>query len=217
MHEQVLELDHPRFRHVWASVFTRRLVADCMTHDCTMVDKDPHVRKLDACCQYGCDVDLRERDAILARADDIRPLLRAEVKDVPWFDSEIEDDADYPSGQVVRSAVHEDGCLFLAHDRRGCAIHRASIEGSWDFHGVKPAICRLFPLSYEEDTIVIADEFPEYSCAHVDGPTLYRITRDALAAIFDPALVVAMDKAEAQVLAAQAAAQAAEPRRLPVV
>jgi hypothetical protein len=59
---------------------------------------------------------------------------------------------------------------------------------------------------------VIADEYPEYSCAHVDGPTLYRITRDALADIFDEALVVAMDDAEARVLAAQTPG----PRRLPV-
>lgn len=208
MDEQVVALDHPRFRYVWASIFTRKLVADCMTHRCTMVDT--HTEKLDACCQYGCDVDLREREAILARAGDIRELLRDEVKDAAWFDDEIEEDPDYPSGKVVRTAVHNDGCLFLAHDRRGCAIHRASLERGWDFRGVKPAICRLFPLSYEEDTIVIADEAPEYSCAHVDGPTLYRITRDALADIFDPALVAALDRAEAQVLAAQ-------PRRLPTV
>lgn len=208
--EVVLPLDHPRFRHVWASVFTRRLVADCMTHTCTMVDKEPHRQKLDACCQYGCDVDLGERDAILGRADDIRALLRPEVKQLPWFDTEIEEDPDYPSGKVVRTAVHEDGCLFLAHDRRGCAIHRASLERGWDFRGVKPAICRLFPLSYEEDTICIADEWVEYSCAHVDGPTLYRITRDALADIFDPALVAAMDAVEASLLGS-------EPKRLPVV
>jgi Fe-S-cluster containining protein len=101
------------------------------------------------------------------------------------------------------------GCIFLAHDRRGCAIHRAALEGGWSLHGVKPAICRLFPLSYESDTIVVADEYPEYSCAHVDGPTLYRITRDALADVFGEPLVVAMDAAETQALAT-------EPRRLPV-
>lgn len=208
--EVVVPLDHPRFRHAWASIFTRRLVADCMTHACKMVDRQPHLAKLDACCQYGCDVDLHEREAILAKAGDIRPLLVPAVRDVPWFDDEIEEDPDYPSGKVVRTALHEDRCLFLAHDQRGCAIHRASIERGWDFNGVKPAICRLFPLSYEEDMIVIADEYAEYSCAHVEGPTLYRITRDTLADVFDRALVVAMDAAEARVLANA-------PRRLPVL
>ena len=208
MDEEAVELAHPRFKHVWTSVFTRKLAADCMTHKCTMVET--HKVKLDACCQYGCDVDLLERDAILARADLIRPLLRADVDGKPWFETDEEVDPDYPSGRVVRTEVHDDGCLFLAHDRRGCAIHRASIEQGWDFRGVKPAICRLFPLSYEEDMIVIADEATEYSCAHVDGPTLYRITRDTLGELFGADLVVQLDAAEARVLAAR-------PRHLPVL
>ena len=207
MDELSVALDHPRFHSVSAAIFTRRLAADCMTHQCTMVDT--HTEKLDACCQYGCDVDLRERAAIEARGDQIRALLLPEVRDARWFDPEEEVDADYPSGRVVRTEVHGGGCIFLAHDRRGCAIHRAAIEGGWDFRGVKPAICRLFPLSYEADEIVIADEYPEYSCAHVEGPTLYRITRDALGDLFGEPLVAALDAAEAQVLAAA-------PRRLPV-
>src|SRR4051794_28422169 len=98
MDEPTVDLDHPRFRSVWAAIFTRRLAADCMTHRCTMVDT--HTEKLEACCQYGCDVDLREREAIEARSDDIRALLRAEVKHSRWFDPEEEEDDDYPSGRV---------------------------------------------------------------------------------------------------------------------
>jgi len=208
-----VSLDHPRFRFVEAAIFTRRLVADCMTHRCTMVDTQPHREKLDACCQYGCDVDLRERAAIEARADQIRGMLRDDAKRADWFEPEETADADYPSGRVVRTAVHGGGCIFLAHDRRGCAIHRAAIEGSWDFRGVKPAICRLFPLSYERDEIMIAEEYPEYSCAHVEGPSLYRITRETFAELFGEALVAALDAAEAHVLASEAAGT---PRRLPL-
>ena len=201
MDDSVVSVDHPRFRFAWYAIFTRKLVADCMTHSCKLVDRKPHADKLDACCQYGCDVDLHEREAILARAESIRPRLLPVVQNLPWFDDEIEHDTDYPSGQVVRTAVHGSGCLFLAHDRRGCAIHRASIEDGWDFRGVKPAICRLFPLSYEGDTLLIADEYEEYSCAHVEGPTLYRITRDTLADVFGAPLVIALDAAESRVLA----------------
>ena len=207
MEEPSVALEHPRFRWAWTAVFTRKLAVDCMTHRCTMVETKRE--KLDACCQYGCDVDLRERDAIEARAGDIRALLRPEAQRTRWFDPEEEVDPDYPSGRVVRTEVFGGGCIFLAHDQRGCAIHRASIEGGWDMRGVKPAICRLFPLSYEDDAIVIADEYAEYSCAHVEGPSLYRITRSALGDIFGEALVVALDDAEARVLAAA-------PRRLPV-
>jgi Fe-S-cluster containining protein len=219
MDEPAVPLDHARFRSVDAAIFTRRLAPDCMVHQCTLVQDEhgaaitpPH-GKLDACCQYGCDVDLRERAAIQARAGDIRALLRKDVADARWFEEDVWDDADYPSGQVVRTEVVGGGCVFLAHDRRGCAIHRASLERGWDFRGVKPAICRLFPLSYERDAILIAEEYPEYSCAHVEGPTLYRITRDTLGELFGDDLVTALDAAEARVLAAVPL----EPRRLPVV
>lgn len=204
-----LRIDHPRFATVDPAIFTKKLVGDCMTHACQFLVPDQH-EKLDACCQYGCDVDLAERDAILAKADDIRPLLRPEVANRPWFETEVEHDKDYPSGAVVRTEVVNYGCLFLQHDQRGCAIHRASIERGWDFRGVKPAICRLFPLSYEDDAIVIADEYEEYSCAHVEGPSLYRISRDTIGDVFGPELVRALDAAEAQVLASQ-------PKRLPVL
>jgi len=198
---QHVELDHPRFTKAEVDVFIRRVVADCMTHQCTMHASG--TVKLDACCQYGCDVDLFERDAILKRADQIRPVLRAEAAALPWFDeSEPEHDPDVPSGTVVRTSVFEGRCLFLAHDRRGCAIHRASLEQGWDFRGVKPSICRLFPLSYGEGAIVVSDDYPDYSCAYEPtAPTLYRVARDALGDLFGAALVTAMDAAEAKLLA----------------
>jgi Fe-S-cluster containining protein len=198
-----VELDHPRFTKAELEVFTRRVVADCFEHTCKM--HETGTTKLEACCQYGCDVDLFERDAILARAEQIRPVLRAEVQNLPWFDeSEPEHDPDVPSGTVVRTAVHGSGCLFLSHDKRGCAIHRASLEQGWDFHGVKPSICRLFPLSYGEGMIVVSDDYHDYSCAYQDdAPSLYQVARDALAALFGPELVRAMDAAEARVLSRQ--------------
>ncbi len=208
--EPTIALDHWKWQRAEIAVFTRRVVADCMSHQCTIVDGNK--LKLDACCQYGCDVDLSERNAILERADSIRPILSAEVRDLPWFDeSKPEQDPDTPSGTVVRTAVHKDGCLFLAHDKRGCAIHRASLEQGWDFRGVKPTICRLFPLTYGDGAIFVSDDYPDYSCAyHEDAPTLYQVARDAIGDIFGPELVRAMDAAEAQVLAMQ-------PKKLKVI
>jgi Fe-S-cluster containining protein len=227
-----LALDHPRFRTVDPALFTRRMAPDCMTHRCTVVQDEhgtalahPIVRN-DVCCQYGCDVDLAERDAILAHAGDIGALLRPEAAAKPWFDDELFHDADYPSGAVVRSAVHEGACIFIAHDQRGCAIHRAALESGWDMRGVKPAICRLYPVSYDDGAIILAPEYPEYSCAHAEGPSLYRLTRDLLGELFGEALVIALDAAEARALAAApeaGAVAAASPRpspaakRLPIV
>ena len=84
-------------------------------------------------------------------------------------------------GPLVRTEVHDGGCIFLAHDRRGCAIHRASIESGWPFQGIKPAICRLFPLSYGEDWIVIAPSFATDKAVALPSPLLDALT----SAIFD--------------------------------
>jgi len=204
-------IDHPRFRRAERAIFVRRVVADCMSHRCRTLNPDRE--KLDACCQYGADTDLAERDAILAHADEIRALLLPHAKDAPWFSEEIEDDDDFPSGRHVRTLPFGDGCVFLSHDGRGCAIHRASIENGWDFRGVKPHVCRLFPLSYDDEAIVLSDDYPDYSCAFEPAaPSVYRVGRDTLGSIFGPELVAALDAAEATVLAELSP----QPRRLPI-
>jgi len=191
-------IDHPRFRRVQRDIFINRVVADCMTHECRLRKHDDRV-KLDACCQYGVDVDISERDNILLHKDQIRGLLRKEVADKPWFKDEVNEDPDFPTGKFVRTTTYNDGCIFLAHDLRGCAIHRASIEGSWDFHGIKPHVCRLFPLSYDKESIVLSDDYPDYSCAQEPtAPTVYRVGREALGAIFGDELVTVLDRAEAE-------------------
>jgi Fe-S-cluster containining protein len=207
---EFIAVDHDRFHRVDRNIFVRRVVADCMTHACVQHadEGQPLARPrplLEACCQYGADTDLAERDAILGHADQLRELLVPAARTAPWFTTDVQIDPDYPSGQHVRTAVFKradgvDGCVFLAHDRRGCAIHRAALEGGWDLHQVKPHICRLFPMSYEEDAIVISDDYEDYDCADAPGaPSLYRVARDTLAAVFGPALVAALDAVEATV------------------
>lgn len=211
---EYLSVQHERFRFVQRDLFERRFVADCMSHACTHIADEgepisPPRPLLDACCQYGADTDLGERDAILARRAQIAPLLVPAARLVPWFGDELEADADQPSGFFVRTEVFEGGCVFLAHDKRGCAIHRASLEQGWSFDGVKPHICRLFPLSYDSDTLLLSDDFTDYDCAdHPDAPTLYRVLRDTLASVFGAALVTALDAVEATITGVPAATPA---------
>jgi len=153
----------------------------------------------------GADGDLFEGGKILGRRFELLQMMRPEVHNIPWFTTDITLDPDFPSGQYVRTAVATDadgeGCVFLHHDKRGCAIHRASIENNWDFRGTKPHICRLFPLSYDEEGIVISDDYEDYSCAFVDtAPTLYRHTRALFAELFGEELVQVLDEAEAKAL-----------------
>ncbi len=196
-----IALDHPRFRRAQRDIFLRRVTPDCMNHTCKLLKHDSRT-KLDACCQYGVDADLHERDGILAHADQIRALLDEDARDRPWFKDEINADKDFPSGAYVRTNTHGDGCIFLAHDARGCAIHRASIEGGWSFEGIKPHVCRLFPLSYDDESIVLSDDYADYSCAlDVTAPSVYRVARDVIEEIFGQDLVDALDRAEAIVTA----------------
>jgi Fe-S-cluster containining protein len=209
---EYVPLDHPRFRRADRDLFVRRIVADCMTHQCRM--HHANTEHLDACCQYGADVDVGERDQILQHAAQIRSILRPEARHAPWFEGDEEVDPDFPSGRLVRTRPFRGGCVFLHHDGRGCAIHRASVEGDWDFHGVKPHVCRLFPLSYDDQALLISDDYDDYSCAHLaSSPTLYRNGRTTLAALFGDALVHALDVAEATVLSNATPAQP----RLPVL
>jgi propanediol dehydratase small subunit len=67
-------LVHRRFVKAQRDIFIKRVTPDCMRHQCRIARE--HGRPmLDACCRHGADVDVGERDAILARADDIAAIL----------------------------------------------------------------------------------------------------------------------------------------------
>jgi hypothetical protein len=97
--------------------------------------------------------------------------------------------------------------VFLQHDARGCALHRAALEHGFAPQEIKPAVCRLYPLAFGEGTIGLSDDFPRYSCAgDASGPTLYRLMRTTLADTFGVALVRRLDAIERRLLG----------RRLPI-
>lgn len=204
-------LQHARFTRVEIAIFTNRLVADCMQHDCVEIAGGKNLAQHDICCQYGADVDLFERDRILQHADAIARVMHPAAAAAPWFTEEQEEMEDFPSGAAVRTATFAGGCVFLQHDKRGCAIHRVALEQGWDFRGTKPHVCRMFPMTYDDDTIMVSDDYPDYSCAFVaTAPTLYRVQRETIGDVFGPELVAELDRVEAEVLSAV-------PRRLPVV
>ena len=113
----LVDVAHPRFRRVEPAIFVQPLVADCMTHACR--HHAPDTAQLDACCQYGADVDRAERDAILAHADELGAILTPAAAAAPWFTDDVRVDRDFPSGKHVRTAMFGAGCVFLQHDRRG--------------------------------------------------------------------------------------------------
>jgi hypothetical protein len=207
-----LVLDHPVVRVVYPEMFSVTFTPDCMAHSCRCEDEGGRVR-LDACCQHGADVNLHERDAILARAAEIEKVLDEPFRDRKrWFDdSSPEEDPDVPSGVLIRTgtagADESSGCVFLQHGGRGCALHRAALENGFAPQAIKPQVCRLYPLAYGWGELGLSDDFARYSCANESGgPSVYRLMRGVLGDVFGVDLVIRLDRVERQVLG----------RRLPI-
>jgi len=201
-----LAVNHPVIQRVEGDIFRFTFAADCIQHQCRCRADDDRPR-LDACCQYGADVLLDEMNAILRRADEIAPTLKPGRRDPSrWFDMrDPQSDPDVPGGVLVRTATADrddesSGCVFLQHTgARGCGLHRAALAKGWDPIAIKPKVCSLYPLTWHNRTLRLSPDFPSYSCAHDGGPTVYRLMRATIAAIFGAALVEELDGLESKV------------------
>jgi hypothetical protein len=145
------------------------------------------------CCSHGVYVDLADAGRIVDEAELIKPQLPQPNRDVDnWFDGDVGEDADFPSGyrvgtQVVPDATKMDGttCVFLRKDNL-CGLQAASIAAKrhpWD---LKPFYCALYPLILVGDTLQLDDDNSLYrngaTCQRAETtPTpLYIMLRDEL-------------------------------------
>src|ERR1044071_8053910 len=87
---------------VGEEIFTYRYASTCSMASCTA-----------RCCRYGVLVDIAHRDRILSEAALVVQYMDATQQHDPslWFDPELEIDEDFPSGQVVNTNTHNDGCV----------------------------------------------------------------------------------------------------------
>lgn len=197
-----LAVHHERVHAVDREIFLARFAPDCLTHLCRCLDEGGQ-RRLDACCQHGCDLELDERDAILARAGAVASILEASYRDPGrWFDaSDPEHDPDGATWvrTATRGADEASGCVFLAHDGRGCALHRAALEHHFTPGEIKPVVCRLYPMTLGDGILCLSDDFLRYSCSEEGGPTVYRLQRNTLGEIFGGDLIQRLDGLERSV------------------
>ena len=198
-----LKLNHPAFESVDGEIFTQTFTPDCMAHACVCREEDDRPRN-DACCRFGADVLVPEKTAILRRAPQIAAVLKETRRDpAGWFDEEDpERDPDAPGGILLRTAtqqpgVETSGCVFLDHTgHRGCGLHRAALQFGFDPAEIKPAVCRLYPLSASKRRLRLSSDFDWYSCAGDAGPSVYRLMRGVLASLYDDGLVAELDRLE---------------------
>jgi hypothetical protein len=197
------EINHPLIAFVDVEIFAVTFAPDCMTHSCRCRD-DGDSQRNDACCQHGADVPIPEKAAILRRAAEIASVMKADWRQPStWFD-EREPELDADVGMVLRTRTvdpddESSGCIFLEHTGpRGCGLHRAALVHGFDPVEIKPTVCRLYPLTYDNRRLSLSSDFDRYSCANDDGPTVYRVMRQAVGEAFGPALVEELDRVESE-------------------
>lgn len=173
-------------KQVDVDVFRLRASSSCL--QCTHC--------MDSCCQYGCDVNIKERDRILALRPRLEPYVVAGAE--PWFSEEVHTDPDYETGQFVRTRVVKGACAFLRRDGRGCGIHAFAVREGLDYHTIKPLVCWLFPVTWDRGLLRPSyDVTDDLACAGT-GPTVYEVARDEIRVMFGAALVAELDVLKAQ-------------------
>jgi Fe-S-cluster containining protein len=120
-----------------------------------------------ACCGGGVLVDIAHRDRVLAEAQLVVRYMEPSQEHDPgcWFEDEVVEDPDYPSGRAVCTTVVNDTCVFLDSNRR-CVLHMAEAESP----ALKPFYCRAYPVAIVRGRITLDTEWcPEETqcCATV--------------------------------------------------
>lgn len=135
-------------------LFQRTLIQGCAVERCDAT-----------CCKLGVWADLSERDKIIAHAEVIRKYLEPHQPTDPslWFEPDIIDDSDFPSGKAIGTAVGDSGCVFLKANGHCVLQHAATMEGL-DKFSLKPFFCVAYPVTISDGVLTMDD--PD----HADRP-----------------------------------------------
>jgi len=204
----MIELSHPytsrngspTIDRVDPRIFTIKYFSDCMS--CSFC--------FDLCCQYGCNISPLDQANILKHATALETRVGRPASE--WFDDEWETSVDFPGGRVMRTRLYEGGlrrqqiCVFAGQGGRGCILHAYALENGLSPYDVKPEDCHLFPIIYENGTLMPAVEIDEGSLiCQGGGETLFRSLSASLAHYFGDALIEELKVIEAGILEASPA------------
>ncbi|MDQ2691566.1 MAG: DUF3109 family protein [Chloroflexota bacterium] len=153
----------------------------------------------DWCCSFGADIDIQNVEKIQQQRDEIMPFIRP--WEVEWFERDYSYYEEYAGNQFTRINPQGPRCVFISKDQRGCGLHRYAFSRQMDYHEIKPLVCILFPLSFSEGVLCLAQELDDDSlvCAGA-GSSAYRSLRNELEYYFGRDCVEEMDAIESRVL-----------------
>jgi Fe-S-cluster containining protein len=153
----------------------------------------------DWCCSFGADIDIQNVEKIREHREEIQPFIRK--SEVEWFETEYTYYEEYAGNQYTRINPQGTRCVFISKDQRGCGLHRYAITKGMDYHEIKPLVCILFPLSFEEGILSLAPELDDNSlvCSGA-GASAYRALRNELEHYFGPEFTEEIDAIEKRVL-----------------
>jgi len=87
-----------------------------------------------------------------------------EIPSSQWFKDEVETDINYPSGETIMTRIYNNKCVFYKHSHRGCSLQRFCIERGMDIHLLKPMVCCLFPVAWENKRLYVSGFLDELPC-----------------------------------------------------
>lgn len=173
----------PLISKVDTRIFTERYFTYCLK--CNFCN--------DSCCYFSTDVDLENLERINQWAEDLESYSGINKSD--WFQEGYKPYPEYPGKAFVRVNRIKGACAFLSRQKRGCLIHSFCIERGIDYHHLKPMLCSIFPLTFDEGLLHPAVEVDEKNlCCLGNGETLYYGVRHELAYYFGVELVDELDK-----------------------
>jgi len=114
---------------------------------------------------------MAEVDRILLYKNELEQNIQMPASE--WFVDEVEPRNGYLSGKIRRTKVINNSCIFHDGNSRGCRLHRLALEKGFDPHLIKPLVCFLFPLTWDDmDNLYVSEFLEELPCRNCGAPIL---------------------------------------------
>ncbi len=122
----------------------------------------------DECCKYGADVDKESHDLIFENREIIEAQIGQRLE--KCFEKRWLNDDSYLDGNAIETRVGRNGfCVFHMPAGKGCALYKIVHEKGLPRRLI-PSICRLYPLTWSEGELRIADDlYPTCNCMKKDA------------------------------------------------